>query len=244
VIALENLTKTYQAGGGVRNLNLIVRRGETLCLIGLSGCGKTTTLRMINRLTDPDAGRILIGGTDVCDIDPVALRRRIGYVIQTGGLFPHMTVGRNVGFLCELEGWSREETRARVHNLLALVNLDPDTISDRYPRKLSGGERQRVGIARAMALDPSFLLMDEPFGALDPLTRDQLHTEFLQWKERLGKTTILVTHDMEEAFALGDRVALMDQGSIVQTGTEETFRSSPANSFVSTFLRTHLTRNP
>jgi osmoprotectant transport system ATP-binding protein len=172
--------------------------------------------------------------------DVIALRRRIGYVVQSGGLFPHMTVAGNVGLLCELEGWPRKRTRARVEELLELVNLPPDEFADRYPSEISGGQRQRVGVARALALDPESILMDEPFGALDPVTRDQIHVEFERLESIVRKTIVMVTHDMYEAFRLGDRVALMDEGRLVQVGTEEDFRERPASQVVTEFLRQHL----
>jgi osmoprotectant transport system ATP-binding protein len=221
-------------------VDLTVHDGETVSLIGTSGCGKTTTIKLINRLIEPTDGQILIDGVEVHERDPIALRRSLGYVIQSGGLFPHMTVARNVGLLCNLEGWPAARTTERVGELLELVNLPPADFSERYPRDLSGGQRQRVGVARALALDPPYILMDEPFGALDPITRDQIREEFVLLQERVDKTIVLVTHDMSEAFALADRVALMDGGRIVQVGTEEQFREAPASEFVEEFLSSHL----
>ena len=245
MIELIGVTKTFPAADGaervaVDDLGLEIRDGETMSLIGRSGCGKTTTMKLINRLIEPTQGRILLDGVDVRDRDPIELRRGIGYVIQTGGLFPHMTVGRNVGLLCGLEAWPRERIRRRVDELLELVNLPSADFRARYPRDLSGGQRQRVGVARALALDPPCILMDEPFGALDPITRDQLHEEFRQLEDRVDKTIVLVTHDMAEAFELADRIALMDAGRIVQVGTPEDFRERPASPFVSEFLQSHL----
>ena len=223
----------------VRDLNLVVQDGETHCLIGTSGCGKTTTLRMVNRLEEPSSGRLLVGGDDVAGLEVYELRRRIGYVIQTGGLFPHMTVAKNVGIMCELSGWATEDTQRRVTELLQLVNLPADEFATRYPGELSGGQRQRVGVARALALDPDYVLMDEPFGALDPITRAQLHEELEPVFAQVGKTVLLVTHDLDEAFKLADRVSIMDQGRLIQTGTEKELTSQPANSFVADFLAGH-----
>ena len=182
----------------VRELNLVVRDGETHCLIGTSGCGKTTTLRMVNRLEEPTSGRLLVGGDDVAGLDVYQLRRRIGYVIQAGGLFPHMTVAKNVGIMCELSGWAAEDTKKRVTELLQLVNLPADEFATRYPGELSGGQRQRVGVARALALDPDYVLMDEPFGALDPITRTEIHQEFLKLQKFEARTMVLVTHDLRD----------------------------------------------
>ena len=249
MIELENLRKVYRTPGGgevvaVDDVSFSVSPGETLCLIGTSGCGKTTSLKLINRLIEPSAGTIRVGGEDIRDLDVIRLRRRMGYVVQKGGLFPHLTVAGNVGLLCELEGWTKERTRLRVEALLELVNLPPEQFADRYPRELSGGQRQRVGVARALALDPDYILMDEPFGALDPLTREQIHVEFESLKDKVEKTIVMVTHDMAEAFRLGDRVAIMDEGRIVQIGTEDDVRRRPANAFVAAFLRNHMEKPP
>lgn len=245
MIEFAEVSKTFHDPGSdgivaVDRFSLTVAAGETLGLIGTSGCGKTTTMKLVNRLIEPTGGRILLDGQDVRELDVISLRRRIGYVIQTGGLFPHMTVARNIGLLCEVENWSADDIRIRVRDLLELVNLPPDDFADRYPRDLSGGQRQRVGVARALALDPPFMLMDEPFGALDPISRDKIHEEFAQLKERVRKTTVLVTHDMAEAFKLADRIALMDKGRLVQVGVEDDFRERPATPFVEDFLRSHL----
>lgn len=244
MIRFEEATKVYpDASGGevtaLDRLTLHVAEGETLALIGTSGSGKTTALRMVNRLVEPTSGAVLVNGAEVGAFDPIRLRRSIGYVIQSGGLFPHMTVERNCGILCRLEGWPRKRTRTRVRDLLALVNLDPDAFANRLPGELSGGQRQRVGVARALALDPPVLLMDEPFGALDPITKAQLHDEFLVLKQEVKKTAILVTHDLGEAFRLTDRVGLLHAGRLVQTGTEEDFRSRPADRFVADFVARH-----
>lgn len=245
MIELSGVRKVFADPQGkevvaVSGIDFRVEKGETLCLIGPSGCGKTTTLKMINRLLEPSSGTIRIDGEDVTRFDPIELRRGIGYVIQSGGLFPHMTVAQNIGLLCELDGWDGQRIRERVHELLELVNLDPEELSERYPAEISGGQRQRVGVARSLALDPDTILMDEPFGALDPITRDQIHGEFERLESIVRKTVIMVTHDMAEAFRLGDRVALMDQGILVQVGNERDFRERPATPFVDEFLRQHL----
>jgi len=245
LIELDDVTKVFRDPAGkevvaVGGVTLHVAEGETVALIGTSGCGKTTTMKLVNRLIEPTSGQIKVDGKDVSRWDVIALRRSIGYVIQKGGLFPHQTVGRNVGLLCALEAWPRSQIDTRVRELLALVNLPPDEFAARYPRELSGGQRQRVGVARALALDPPCILMDEPFGALDPITRDQIHDEFLQLKRRVKKTILFVTHDMAEAFKLADRVVLMNAGTIVQIGNEQDFRERPASTFVEEFLKSHL----
>lgn len=196
------------------NLSFTVRRGETLVLLGRSGAGKTTALRLINRLADPSEGEVLIEGRRTIDWDPIALRRHIGYVIQETGLFPHYTVEQNVSLVPRLERWPEPQIRARARELLALVGLDPGLFLERYPHELSGGQRQRVGVARALAADPPILLMDEPFGALDPLTRAEVRAEFQALQQRLGKTIVIVTHDTSEALLLGTRIALMEAGEL------------------------------
>jgi osmoprotectant transport system ATP-binding protein len=207
-------------------LDLEVRRGETLVLLGESGCGKTTTLRLVNRLLVPTAGEVLVEGRDTREWDAIELRRRTGYVIQDAGLFPHFTVERNVGLVPALEGWDADAVRTRVEELLQLVGLDSERFASRFPAELSGGQRQRVGVARALAADPPLLLMDEPFGALDPLTRASLQREFAALQKRLGKTVVFVTHDVREALLLGTRVALMSAGRILLLDTPEAFLRS------------------
>ena len=214
------------SGPIIDKLSLTVATGETLVLLGESGCGKTTTLRLVNRLLTPTAGEVLVEGKATTEWDAIRLRRRTGYVIQEAGLFPHFTVGANVALVPSLEGWDEERTRARVEELLTLVGLEPARFADRYPRELSGGQRQRVGVARALAADPPLLLMDEPFGALDPLTRASLQKEFAELKSALGKTVIFVTHDVREALLLGSRIALMAKGRIVLLDAPEGFLRS------------------
>jgi osmoprotectant transport system ATP-binding protein len=220
----------------VRGLNLTVGDGETLVLLGSSGCGKTTTLKMINRLVDPSEGRVEIDGQDTATMDTVALRRAMGYVFQGIGLLPHMTVEENVAVVLRLLGASRTRRRARARELLELVELDPDAYHDRYPGELSGGQQQRVGVARALAADPAYLLMDEPFGALDAVTRDGLQQEVLRLKQRLGKTIVFVTHDMFEALTLADRIAVMHEGRLEQVGAAREILSAPATAFVRTLF--------
>ena len=209
----------------LRDLNLEVQHGETLVLLGRSGSGKTTTLKLINRLLTQSAGAIFVDGRSLDEWDVIRLRRMIGYVIQEVGLFPHFTVARNIGVVPQIEGWSADRIQRRVTELLQLVGLEPQ-LASRYPRELSGGQRQRVGVARALAADPSFLLMDEPFGALDPITRAELQREFLALQQRLGKTVVFVTHDLREALLLGTRVALMESGQLVVTLTPDEFLHS------------------
>jgi len=240
LIEIRNLTKTYQGGfKAVDQVNLEVEEGETLVLVGTSGSGKTTLLKMINRLIEPTAGEIRIRGRDVTGMNPIALRRDIGYVIQRIGLFPHMTIEDNIAIVPRLKGWPRERRREKASELLAMVGLDPDEYRSRFPAELSGGQQQRIGVARALADDPDIILMDEPFGALDPITREQLQEEFRQLKERIQKTIIFVTHDIFEAVNLADRMAIMDAGRILQVDAPERVLAHPADEFVARFLGKH-----
>ena len=228
-VMIEFRNVRYSADGQrdvLSNLNLKVEAGETMVLLGRSGCGKTTTLKLINRLLDPSEGEILVEGKPVRDWDTIRLRRRIGYVIQEVGLLPHLSIERNIGLLPQLEGWPPERRRRRVEELLEMVALDPGKFRHRYPRELSGGQRQRVGVARALAADPPILLMDEPFGALDPLTRAEIQREFLALQERLRKTIVFVTHDIREALIVGMRIALLEAGNLVGTYSRTEFLNS------------------
>ncbi|TMF09153.1 MAG: ATP-binding cassette domain-containing protein [Chloroflexi bacterium] len=238
MIRLENVSKRFASGSNaVLNLTLEIPDGQTCVLIGPSGCGKTTTLRMINRLIDPDSGRILVDGADTQGVDPAALRLKMGYVIQQTGLFPHMTVGENVGTVPRLWKWHAERIRKRVDELLELVGLDPVEYRDRYPHQLSGGQRQRVGFARALAADPPILLMDEPFGAVDRITRERLQHEFVSIQRSMRKTVVFVTHDIDEAVTVGDRICLMKmKAQIAQYDTPERIVIHPASEYVSEFL--------
>ncbi|MDP9466278.1 MAG: ABC transporter ATP-binding protein [Actinomycetota bacterium] len=239
MIRLEGLGKRYdgQASDAVAPLDLDIRRGEFVVFVGPSGCGKTTTLRMINRLVEPTCGRIWMDGRDVTHVDPDELRRRIGYVIQQVGLLPHMTVAQNVGLVPKLLGWDKARTAPRVDELLELVGLDPVQYRDRYPKQLSGGQQQRVGVARALAADPPVMVMDEPFGAIDPITRDRLQDEFLNLQKRIRKTIVFVTHDVDEALKLGDRIAIFAEGSrLAQYATPLEILTNPADDYVRNFI--------
>jgi len=235
-IRFEHVSKRYDADEAVDDLNISVGRGEFVVLLGPSGCGKTTTLRMINRLVEPTSGAVYVNGSDVARQDLQSLRRGIGYVIQATGLFPHLTIRQNVEVVPKLLGWSRAERRDRARELLAMVGLEPATYAERYPSELSGGEQQRVGVARALAADPPILLMDEPFGAVDPLTRDRLQGEFQELQRRLGKTVVFVTHDIDEAIRLADRICLMKDGAVEQFAPPQALLSRPATEFVERFV--------
>ena len=237
-IRLEAVSKQYDDGTtAVHELSLDVERGELVVLVGPSGCGKTTTMKMVNRLVEPTSGRVLLEGEDVAAMDKVQLRRRVGYVIQQVGLFPHQKVRDNVGTVPSLLGWDKRRIRTRVDELLELIGLPPGTYADRYPSQLSGGQRQRVGVARALAADPLVLLMDEPFSAVDPLARERLQTEFLRVQRELGTTVVLVTHDVDEAVRLGDRIAVLrDGGFLEQYADPATLLGSPATPFVAGFV--------
>ncbi len=236
MIELQNITKYFGDTKAVDTVNLTVNKGELCILIGPSGCGKSTTLKMINRMVSPTRGNILIGGQDNRFQKPELLRRTIGYVIQSIGLFPHMTVHDNIAIVPKLMKWNRNRIGKRVLELMELINLDPDVYSRKYPHELSGGEAQRIGVARALAADPPILLMDEPFGAVDPLGRLSLQNEFLSIQRKLKKTVIFVTHDLDEAIRLADRIAIMKDGKIIQYDIPEKILSSPANSFVRDFV--------
>ena len=238
MIRLENVSKQFAGGSNaVRDLSLEIADGQTCVLIGPSGCGKTTTLRMINRLLDPDSGRVLVDGVDTRGVDPAALRLKMGYVIQQTGLFPHMTVGENVGTVPRLWRWDKKRIERRVDELLDLVGLAPAEYRDRYPHQLSGGQRQRVGFARALAADPPILLMDEPFGAVDRITRERLQQEFISIQRSVQKTVVFVTHDIDEAVMVGDRICLMKmQAEIAQYDTPERILTQPASEYVAQFL--------
>lgn len=236
MILLDRLTKRFGAATAVDHLCLTVPTGTICALVGPSGCGKSTTLRLINRLIEPDGGRVLIDGTDAASLPAVQLRRRIGYVIQSVGLFPHWSIARNIATVPELLGWPSARIAARVDELLALVGLDPDTYRDRRPHELSGGQQQRVGVARALAADPDLLLMDEPFGALDPVTREGLQGALLDIQARTGKTILIVTHDIDEAIRLASRIAVLEAGRLVQQGSPREILTHPVNSFVESFV--------
>ncbi len=238
-IRLENVTKVYPGTEepAVAELDLAIPKGEILVLVGPSGCGKSTTLRLINRMIEPSGGRIIFDGEDVTTVNADELRRRIGYVIQQIGLFPHRTIAENIATVPKLLGWDAARIDARVDELLEMVSMDPKIYRTRYPKELSGGQAQLVGVARALGADPEVLLMDEPFGAIDPITRDRLQNEFLRLQEELQKTIVFVTHDVDEAIKMGDRIAILrEQSRIAQYDTPEAILAHPANAFVADFL--------
>lgn len=249
MLQLKNLTKTFGEGEdshlAVNNVNLDVQQGEFVVLIGPSGCGKTTTLKMINGLEVPTSGDILIHGVSTKDMNVVELRRNIGYVIQNVGLFPHMTIAENVGIVPKLKKMDKPTRQRRTTELLKMVNLDPEVYADRYPGELSGGQQQRIGVLRALAAEPDLILMDEPFGALDPITRDQLQEEMKNLQQRLKKTIVFVTHDMNEALKLADKIVLMRNGKIVQAASPKEMLTNPTNDYVREFIgEERLTRKP
>ncbi|WP_340081325.1 betaine/proline/choline family ABC transporter ATP-binding protein [Terribacillus sp. FSL K6-0262] len=236
MLTFENVTKIYSGNKkAVNNLNLEIEKGEFICFIGPSGCGKTTSMKMVNRLIEPTEGRILIDGKDIMKQNRVQMRREIGYVIQQIGLFPHMTISDNITLVPKLLQWSKEKRRERAEELIKLVNL-PEEYLDRYPQELSGGQQQRIGVLRALASNPPLILMDEPFGALDPITRDGLQEEFKNLQRKLGKTIVFVTHDMDEAIKLADRIVIMRDGEIVQVDMPDEILRNPANEFVESFI--------
>jgi osmoprotectant transport system ATP-binding protein len=237
LIRFDAVSKSYPNGTtAVDNLSLELAEGGITVLVGPSGCGKTTTLRMVNRMIEASSGRIVVDGQDIRQVDPPQLRRGIGYVIQQIGLFPHRTIGDNIATVPELIGWDKRRTKARIDELLQLVGL-PAEVVDRYPHQLSGGQRQRVGVARALAVDPPIMLMDEPFGAVDPIVRSHLQDEFLRLQQEVQKTIVFVTHDIDEAIKMGDRIAILQQGGILaQYATPEDLLAEPASDFVADFL--------
>lgn len=233
MITLDQVSKSYDGVSRIINhLSFEVLEGEILMLLGSSGCGKSTILKMINRLIDPTEGRIYLDGKDIQQQDPIELRRSIGYVFQGIGLFPHLSIRENISMVPRLIGWPEDRINNRYRELLELVQLSPEIHADRFPDELSGGQQQRVAVARALAADPAYLLMDEPFGALDAITRDSLQQEFLELKQRLNKTIIFVTHDIVEAVTLGDRIAILHEGQLEQIGTSEEILENPATDFV------------
>ncbi len=238
-IRLEGVGKTYPGAkvAAVEELSLDVHEGEILVLVGPSGCGKSTTLRLINRMIEPSSGRILLDDEDVTKVNPDKLRRRIGYVIQQIGLFPHQTIAQNIATVPKMLGWDKEKIKASTERLLTTVGLDPEQYRDRYPKELSGGQAQRVGVARALGADPDIMLMDEPFGAIDPITRDRLQNEFLRLQSELRKTIVFVTHDIDEAIKMGDRIAILGERSVIrQCDTPERILAYPVDDFVNDFI--------
>ncbi|HSI65890.1 MAG TPA: betaine/proline/choline family ABC transporter ATP-binding protein [Planococcus sp. (in: firmicutes)] len=246
MLKFENVSKMFNDGfKAVDSVSFDIPEGEFLVLIGPSGSGKSTTMKMINRMVPHTSGKISINGNDITSMNASELRRNIGYVIQQIGLFPHYTIEKNIAIVPELKGWSKDEIKARVKELMELVGLDPEIFSNRYPKELSGGQQQRVGVARALASNPEVILMDEPFGALDPITRDQLQLELISLQRKLKKTIVFVTHDMDEALKLGDRIAIMKDGGLLQLDTPEKLLHEPSSGFVEEFIGKHrITQNP
>ncbi len=237
LITFKNVGKTYPDGfEALKNIDFQIKEGELVALIGPSGCGKTTTMRMINRLIEPSKGTILIDGEDIANRNPVELRRNIGYVIQQIGLLPHMTIEDNISLVPRLKGWEKEKYDGKVDELLDLVGLDPKTFRTRYPSELSGGQQQRIGVIRALAAEPPIILMDEPFSALDPISREQLQDELVKLQDTIKKTIVFVTHDMDEAIKIADKIAILNKGEIVQFDTPERILRHPANDFVKGFI--------
>jgi osmoprotectant transport system ATP-binding protein len=236
LIRFENIVKTYGETEILKGINLEIKDNELVVLIGPSGCGKTTSLKMINRLIEPTSGKIYINGQDISQIDPIQLRRNIGYVIQQIGLLPHMTVEQNIELVPLLKNWPKKKRIERAKELMHLVGMPPEEYMNRYPKELSGGQQQRIGVARALAADPDIILMDEPFSALDPITRSQLQEELFELQQKLQKTIVFVTHDMDEALKLGDRICIMKDGKVVQFDTPEKILKNPANEFVENFI--------
>ena len=239
MIVLDGVSKRYpgQERAAVEKIDLAIPEGEIVIFVGPSGCGKTTLMKMINRLIEPSSGRIILDGDDVTRANPDQLRRRIGYVIQQIGLFPHLTIGANIAIVPKMLGWDKGRISRRIDELLELVGLEPRLFRSRYPKQLSGGQRQRIGVARALAVDPPVMLMDEPFGAIDPITRDRLQNEFLRLQQEIRKTIVFVTHDIDEAIKMGDRIAILREGAeIAQYDTPENILSAPADDFVADFI--------
>jgi osmoprotectant transport system ATP-binding protein len=239
MVKLEHIHKSYDETTIIQDLNLEIEKGKFVVLIGPSGCGKTTTLKMINRLIEPSSGSIFIEGENITRVNPVMLRRKIGYVIQQIGLFPNMTIAQNIEVVPRLLKWPAHKRRERTRELLQLVDMDPDEYIDRYPTQLSGGQQQRIGVLRALAVEPPLILMDEPFGALDPITRETLQDELKKLQRRLNKTIIFVTHDMDEALKMADTIVLMKEGQVIQAASPEELLSNPADDFVAEFIGKH-----
>ena len=246
MLKFENVSKVYDDGfQAVKSLSFDIQQGEFLVLIGPSGSGKSTTMKMINKMEPHTSGTISINGKDINSYNPSELRKNIGYVIQQIGLFPHYTIEKNIAIVPQMKGWNEKEIKARVNELLELVGLDPEVYAERYPKELSGGQQQRIGIARALAANPDIILMDEPFSALDPLTREQLQAEVSALHKKLNKTFVFVTHDMDEALKMGDRIAIMKDGKLLQLDTPEKLLHEPAHGFVEEFIGKHrITQNP